>query len=191
MARRLNFRLLFITLLLGGLAYLQVAREERPAILGPGLRLRAYVANAGDGTVSVVDLVGLASIATVSVGRAPFGLNALPLQHEIWGVSGEEGYVWVLRALEGTIAARIQVGAGPSGVEFAPDGRRAYVAVAGANAVVAIDTATKRIVALARTGRRPGSARVTPDGLTLLVPNRDDHPGSTTPPPCDHSERLP
>ena len=87
MSTRLNYRLIFIALLLAGLAFEQIAREERPSILGPGLHLRAYVANSADGTISVVDLVGLSSIATVPVGRAPSGLKPLPAQKEIWGVA--------------------------------------------------------------------------------------------------------
>jgi YVTN family beta-propeller protein len=176
MLHRLNFRLIFITLLLAGLATLQVAREDRPATLGPGLRLRAYVANTGDGTVSVVDLVNLVSIATVQVGNSPSGMNVLPEQREVWGVSGDdsEGSVWVLSAPDGKVSARIRVGPAPSSVEFSPDRRRAYVAASGANAIVAIDTATKRIVGRAKTGRHPVNVRVTPDGRALLVPDRDD-----------------
>jgi YVTN family beta-propeller protein len=147
---RPNFRLLFITLLLAALAALQVSREERPSILAAGQRLRAYVANAGDGTISVLDLVGLSTVATLPVGRAPSSLQALPARNEIWGVSGsltaDAGQVWVLGAGAGVISARIPVGPAPTGVAFSPDGRHAYVAISGANSVVAIDTAARRIV---------------------------------------------
>ena len=40
--------------------------------------------------------------------------------------------------------------------------------------LVAIDTASKQIVARARTGPQPCTRRVTPDGRTVLVASRDD-----------------
>ena len=86
----------------------------------------------------------------------------------------EEGRVWVLRAADNKIAASISVGPSPSGIEMSPDGRRAYVSVSGANSLLAIDTVARRIAGHTRTGRHPGAARLTPDGRTLLVPNRDD-----------------
>src|SRR6516164_6100756 len=118
---RLNFRLIFIALLLAVLAGMQIAREDRPAVLATGQRLHAYVANSGDGTITVLDLAGLSAVATVNVGRAPSNLRPLKLGAqggEIWGLSGsgsgsgsnageEEGRVWVLRAADNKIAASI------------------------------------------------------------------------------------
>ena len=117
---RLNYRLIFAVLLLAGLAAAQIAREDRPAVLGAGLRLHAYVANSGDGTISVLDLVSLSPVATVNVGRTPSNLKPLNVDKsgsEVWGLSGdEEGRVWVLRASDNKIAASIPVGADPSGI---------------------------------------------------------------------------
>jgi len=89
----------------------------------------------------------------------------------------------VLRAAENNIAARIQVGPAPTGVEFAPDGKRAYVAVSGANTVLAIDTATKRIAGRARTGHVPAPRASRPTA------ERSSFPIETTP-RCNFSTPL-
>lgn len=172
--RALNFRLIFIAVVLIALVAREVVLEQRPSFLRPGLKLCAYVANAGDGTVSVVDLVSLAVRATVPVGAGPAGLRTHPTRAEIWGVSTDGGYVWVLDAKTDRVVARISVGASPFALDFSPDGRRAYVTASGADALVAIDCASRQIVGRARTGKRPLLARVTPDGKSVAVVNRDD-----------------
>ena len=72
---------------LAGIAGWQIKREYRPPVLKAGLRLYAYIANAADGTISVVDLVALKAIATIPVGPIPSGLRVLTPRREIWGVS--------------------------------------------------------------------------------------------------------
>jgi YVTN family beta-propeller protein len=80
----------------------------------------------------------------------------------------------VLDAAVDRVVARISVGASPFALDFSPDGRLAYVSAAGVDAVVAIDCVTRQIVAHAHTGKRPLLARVTPDGKSVVVVNRDD-----------------
>src|SRR5690348_4256406 len=170
-------RVVVLVALLAAIAGWQISREYRPPVLKAGVRLYAYIANAGDGTVSVVDLVALKDIATIPVGPNPAGLRVLAPRKEIWGVAGsrsysggDTGYAWVISVEPGRVTSRIPVGPLPSAVEFSADGQRAYVASSGSNQVVRIDTATKQIVGRARTGRRPSPARLTPNGRLLLVP---------------------
>jgi YVTN family beta-propeller protein len=172
--RALNFRLIFIAVALIALVAREIALEQRPSFLRPGLKLCAYVANVGDGTVSVVDLVSLAVRATVPVGATPAGLRTHPTRAEIWGVSTDGGIVWVLDAKTDRVVTRISVGASPLALDFSPDGRRAYVTASGADSLVAIDCASRQILGRVRTGKRPLMARVTPDGKTVAVVNRDD-----------------
>lgn len=172
--RALHFRLIFIAIVLIALVAREVALEQRPSFLRPGLKLCAYVANVGDGTVSVVDLVALTVRATVPVGATPAGLRTHPTRAEIWGVSTDGGFVWVLDAKTDQVVTRISVGATPFALDFSPDGQRAYVTASGGDSLVAIDCASRKIVGRAKTGKRPALARVTPDGKTVVVVNRDD-----------------
>jgi YVTN family beta-propeller protein len=172
--RALNIRLIVVAVLLIAFAAREIALEQRPSFLRPGLRLCAYVANVGDGTISAVDLVGLSVRATIPVGPTPSGLRAHPTRPEIWGVSTSGGYVFVLEAATDRVVARISVGASPFALDFSPDGRTDFVTASDADTVFAIDCASRQIVARAPTGKRPMLAREAPDGKTVVVLNHDD-----------------
>lgn len=169
----LSPRLVVALVLLAAAGACEVARERRPTYLRPGVHLDAYVGNLADGTVTVVDLAKLAAIATVAVGPGPACLRAHPTRDEVWGVSGEGGYAWVLESATNRLT-RIPVGLQPVALDFSPDGRRAYVACAGSGTVVAIDCATRRVIARGRAGKHPSDIRATPNGKWLLVANRED-----------------
>ena len=178
MKHKSYLRLAVLCAVLVPIAAWEIKREYRPPMLKAGVRLYAYIANAGDGTVSLVDLVALKTIATIPVGPTPSGLRVLAPRREIWGVSNSSpsdgGYAWVMGAETGRVSARIAVGSFPSAVEFSADGQSAYLASTGSNQVIRIDSAAKQITGHARTGRRPWLARLTPNGREVLVPNRDD-----------------
>lgn len=178
-----NSRLLIAGILVLGLGAWVLAREHRPSLLQPDLRLYAYVANAGDGTLTVVDLAALRTVGAISVGPAPSGLRIRPdarslapgfetARDEIWGVSTTGGYAWVVDAPSGQVVARIPVGAGAFALDFSPDGARAYVAASRAGTVSLLDCDARRVMATANAGKEPWSASVTPDGRMLVVANR-------------------
>src|ERR1700688_3635740 len=60
--RKRYLRPVVLVAVLAAIAGWQILREYRPPVLKAGLRLYAYIANAGDGSVSVVDLVALKTI---------------------------------------------------------------------------------------------------------------------------------
>ena len=97
--------------LLVGAAIL-LLREQRASFLRPGLRLNAYVSTE-DGSVAVVDLVRLRAVARVGVGPGWSGMREHPTRAEVWGVSSQGGYVWVLNVRANQVAARVPVGATP------------------------------------------------------------------------------
>ncbi|MGB6596525.1 MAG: hypothetical protein WBE70_05325, partial [Candidatus Acidiferrum sp.] len=59
------FFLLSILLVVG---LLEIVREHQPSFLRPGLRLCAYVSTA-DGGLTVIDLVKLAAVAHIQIGK--------------------------------------------------------------------------------------------------------------------------
>src|ERR1700732_505291 len=124
MKQRNYLRVLVLVTVLAGIAAWQIKREYRPPVLKAGVRLYAYIANAGDGTVSVVDLVALKDIATIAVGPNPAGLRVLTPRKEIGGVAvssssagGDSGYAWVISVEPGRVTSHIPVGPLPSAVE--------------------------------------------------------------------------
>ena len=96
MKLRLNWRLVFVLVILAGFATREVALELRPSFLRPDLHLFAYVGNSADGTLTVIDLVKLAPFATIAVGPGPSGVREHPTRKEIWGLSSAGGYAWIL-----------------------------------------------------------------------------------------------
>lgn len=172
--RKIPYRLIIIGAILLALVIREIAIQQHPSFLRPGLKLCAYVANSGDGTVSVVDLVSLSVRATISVGAGPASVRAHPTRKEIWGVSSSGGYAWILDTQTNQVVARIPVGAAPYSLDFSPDGQRAYVAASGADMLTAIDCDSRKVIATAKTGRAPWNVRPSDDGNFVAVANRDD-----------------
>src|ERR1700683_3035152 len=113
MKLRVNARLIFLLILLAGLAFREVALELRPSFLRPGLHLFAYVGNTAEGTLTAVDLVNLSAVATIPAGAGPSGLRAHPTRNEIWGLSSIGGYAWIFDTKLNRIVTRTPVWAEP------------------------------------------------------------------------------
>lgn len=167
-----NVRLLLALALVFALAAWVLSREQRPSLLRPDLRLHAYVANTGNGTLSVVDVPSLSVVNTIEVGPRPSGIRAHPTRDEIWGVSTSGGYVWVVDARLTHVIARIPAGEGAYALDFSPDGKRAFVAASQSGVVTAIDCQSKQVVHQATLRQEPWLVRVSSDGRTLAVPLR-------------------
>ena len=168
-----NARVIALTAVLLVGATILLLREQRASFLRPGLRLNAYVATA-DGSVTVVDLVRLRAVSRIDVGPGLSGMREHPTRAEIWGVSSQGGYAWVVNAWVNQVTARVPVGALPYAVDFSSDGSRAYTTASRSDSVLAIDCQTHAVLARGRTGHEPVLARATPDGKTVLVVNRRD-----------------
>ena len=173
-----KFRVYFLLSVLSLAALIELLREHRPSFLRPDLHLAAYVSTA-DGSVTVVDLVKLKTIARIPVGPGISGMRENPTRPEILGVSSAGGYVWILdpRAnhFSGQITARISVGPLPYSIDFSPTGDRIFTTASGSDTLVAIDAKSHEIIARAKTGREPVLSRVTPDGKAIVVVNRRDN----------------
>jgi YVTN family beta-propeller protein len=173
MNRASKFRVVFLSVLLLVAAIIVIAREHRPSFLRSGLRLYAYVSTA-DNSVSVVDLVKLATVAHVPVGGTISAMREHPSRAELWGVSASGGFAWVLDSRTSQIVARIPVGPLPYSIDFSADGNRAYVPASGSNSLVAIDCGSRQVIAHAGTGAQPVVARVSEDDRFVVVLNRKD-----------------
>lgn len=142
---------------------------------------RAFVTNAGDNTVSVVDLAARKLIATIGTGRYPHGLRMSPDGREAYVANVQDGTVSVIDADGLTELARIPVGTTPVQVGFTPDGTRVYVSLRDENRVAVIDTASRRLVETIEVGRNPIQVYATPDGRFVYVANQgtDAEPADT------------
>lgn len=146
----------------------QADRDRSPhdVALSPDGRW-ALTANAGSDTVSLVDLEEGKVAAELPVGKRPFSVA--------W--RGEAAVVtnWLSDSLtilhvappRIAVGASLPVGDEPRGVVLGAG--RAYVALAGEDAVTAIDLESRKAVARVPVGKEPWHLALTPDGKRLAV----------------------
>jgi YVTN family beta-propeller protein len=87
---------------------------------------KVYVANQGNGTVSVIDATNTV-VATIKVGLAPFGVAVTPDGSTVY-VTNLNNAVSVIATATNAVSATISVGNGPVGVAVKSDGSKVYVA---------------------------------------------------------------
>ena len=133
---------------------------------------RAFITNAGDNTVSVVDLATKTVIGVIGTGRYPHGLRMSPDGREVYIANVQDGTLSVIDASSVVELARIPVGNTPVQVGFIPDGSRVYVSLRDENQVAVVDTATRSLIATIDVDRNPIQVHATPDGRFVYVANQ-------------------
>jgi DNA-binding beta-propeller fold protein YncE len=134
------------------------------------------------GNVTRVDLVNGRVTGVVTVGLHPTGLAWDEPRGLLYVVNGNSDDVSIVDTRAGSARATIGVdpfkqrraGVAPTAVAVAPDGRRFYVTLGGANAVAvydltANDARAARFRGMIPTGWYPSSIDVSTDGRTLAV----------------------
>ncbi len=156
---------------------------------------RAYVANRGEGSITMLDTAtGRAFVPTplvnAAAGGAVRGIAASPDGRRLYadyydGTSGERGY-FVLNAVNNAILERVSLGAGqplaqganPQGIAVSPDGRLLYLADNHDGAAVTVrDLSAGQTIASVTVGAGavPRGVAAAPDGqkayLAFAGPN--------------------
>ncbi len=121
----------------------------------------AWVANAGDGTVSIIDIAQKKVTATLAV-NAP-GANRLKFTPDgkLVFVSAGPNLV-ILDAATHNEVKRIAIGHGSAGIQMQPDGARAFVACSPDGYVAVVDLKTLEVVGHIDAGPNP-------DGMAWAV----------------------
>lgn len=164
-------------------------------VSAPSHAARAYVSNEDDGTVTVVDLERLASVATIPVGKRPRGLALsadgswlyvalsglpkcpppvpdeecakLPRDREADGVAViDTATLGRTKTLKGVTD--------PERVDVSRDGRRLFVSDEDAARLSVLDAERGTVVATVAVGREPEGVRVSPDGRWVLVTSESE-----------------
>ena len=132
---------------------------------------KIYVTNAGSNTVSVIDRVTGATV-TVGVVGSPKAITLSPDGTRAY--VGGNNAVSVLNTATNTVVSKVTLSGGQIyGIEFAPNGQRAYIANSGNNtvSVLSTTTATPTVVATIAVGSQPRGVAVSADGTRLYVTN--------------------
>ncbi|HET7017027.1 MAG TPA: serine/threonine-protein kinase [Streptosporangiaceae bacterium] len=157
----------------------------------PAAQSTAYVASAGTGTVTPIDVAtghagtpirvgdGADAIAITPDGKTAFVAN--------YGSNGSGNTVIPIDVATGHAGSPIRVGNGPDAIAITPDGRTAYVANYGnqdgnGDTMTPIDVATGRAGTPIKVGNGPWAIAITPDGKTAFVANYGANNGNTVTP---------
>lgn len=106
---------------------------------------RVYVANPGDGTVSVIDTASNTVVNTIFIALSPLAVAITPDGTRLYATSNQSATITVIDTATNAVVTTIPVGRNPLGVVFSPDGARAYVEDA-TEVFNVIDTATNTVV---------------------------------------------
>jgi YVTN family beta-propeller protein len=150
----------------------------------------AFISNADDHSISVVDVASRTLLATVPVGDTPWGVAVDPAGTRAYvsnrGTDDNPlNTVSVVGAVSRSVSATVEVGVRPLGVAVHPDGTRAYVANYGGSIgaliddlsndfISVIDTNTHTASATIPVGVGPAGLTVSPNGTRLYVTNYAD-----------------
>ena len=122
-----------------------------------------WAANAGDGTVSIIETATSKVIRTVDVRSKHSNRLKFTPGGKLALISDPgSGELVIVDTAARTISKMLDVGKGPGGILIVPDGSRAYVALAGDNAVALIDLRKLEVSGKIPTGQGP-------DGLAWAV----------------------
>lgn len=107
---------------------------------------RAFTANIGSGSTTVVDLSSNKRITDVATGKGAEGIAVAPDGSEVWVTNRDANTISVVDPATLKITATLEPGEIPIRVKFTPDGTRALISNARSGDVAVFDTVTKKLV---------------------------------------------
>ena len=140
---------------------------------------RAYVANAGSNTISVLDLKARREIATIGAGEEPVEARLAPDWKTVVVPNRRGNSVSLVDPAMRGVRAYFEGCPGASDAVVLPDSSKAFVACAGGHQVMAIALARPeahpatpdRMEAMLDVGRAPVQLALKPDGGEVFVSN--------------------
>lgn len=108
---------------------------------------RAFTANIGSGTSTVIDLSTRERITDVATGRGAEGIAVAPDGSEVWVTNRDANTVSIVDPATLKITGTLEPGEIPIRVKFTPDGTRALISNAKSGDVAVFDTVTKEKIA--------------------------------------------
>jgi DNA-binding beta-propeller fold protein YncE len=113
---------------------------------------RAWTANIGSGSVTLVDLARGDTMRTRVTGRGPEALDVSPDGREVWAADRQLDRITVLDAATFDSLASLPTGRFPNRLKFTPDGRHVLVSNAAAGTLGIYDARARRLLATVALG---------------------------------------
>jgi len=132
----------------------------------------AYVANAADNSISVVDSKTNAIIAKISVGAWPNVVTGNPITDMIYVTNLYGGTVSVIDGSTETVTGTIQIGNTPGGVGVDDSTNTVYVTNSSTGVISVINGQTNQVISTVRAGITPAAMAVDPTTNQIYVPNQ-------------------
>ena len=137
--------------------------------------LVAYVTNAADGSVSVVDLQTFSEVARWSIAEeASHGLALSPDGRTLYAGTGAEGELLGLDTRDGSVVRRIEANNNAHGIDSTDDGRYIFMGAGGTNDsahLLRLETDTGTTTQLSEGLNPVGHIDASPEGSRLYVAN--------------------
>lgn len=125
-------------------ARIPTAQETSHMVVASADAKRAYVANIGSGSVTVVDLSAGKVMKSIPTGEGAEGIALTSNGAEVWIVNRAADTVSILDTKTLEVAATLKVPQFPIRVKITPDGKRALVSCARSGDVAVIDVSTRK-----------------------------------------------
>jgi len=130
---------------------------------------KAWTADAGSGTVTLVDLYYRRQSNTFAVGGAPMGVALSADEKRLFAttLTGNE-VIWI-DAVANTIRRRLGVPGGPSRLRVSPDGKRLFTSLITSGEVAVLDPQAFLEVKRVAVGQRVEGMTIDPAGEHLYI----------------------
>jgi DNA-binding beta-propeller fold protein YncE len=113
---------------------------------------RAWTANIGSGSVTLVDLARGDTVRTRATGRGPEAIDVSPDGREVWAADRQLNRITVLDASTLDSLGSLPTGEFPNRLKFTPDGRHVLVSNAAAGTLGVYDARARRLLTTVALG---------------------------------------
>ena len=134
-----------------------------------------YVVNAGDATISVIDVNTHKIIKTFTGAKGAMAIKPTDNFNQLWVNDPTDNKLLIMNPKTGSVEASIDVPGEPHGLVHSPDGKTVYVGQRKLNQISMIDTTSRKIVKTTPIGQRPDMIAISSDGKTIFVAIRDEN----------------
>lgn len=144
--------------------------QEATHMLVMSAAKKIYTANILSHTVTAFDFSKMpSSVAQISVGPMPEGLDLSPDGQELWVGHNGDGNISIIDTVSNKVKETIKGGQMPIRLKFTPDGKRVLVSDPKSGEVAILAAATRKEIKRIPVGEAPVGILIQPDGKRAYV----------------------
>lgn len=150
------------------LGFIPIGRDPGPLVILRNSQ-KAFIADAGDQTISAVDLADRQTLSRIEIGSSPSLICLKPDGGELFAISSVSSILTILNVSSDSVEQSLPAGRDPAAVAVSSDSRFLYIANAEDGTVTTLEIADRKVVAAIRIGVKPVALALTPDQRFLAV----------------------